>query len=87
MATPVIMPKFEMAQETGQITRWLEAEGAVVEQGQPLAETETDKATMEIEAPASGVLRGVCAEPGVTIPVGQTIAYIEIGRASCRERV
>lgn len=60
MATPVIMPKFEMAQETGQITRWLVAEGAVVEQGQPIAETETDKATMEIEAPASGVLRGVC---------------------------
>ena len=76
MPTPVIMPKFEMTQETGKVARWLKAEGDAVEKGEPLLEVETDKINMEVEAPAAGILVGICAEPGQVVPIGQPIAYI-----------
>lgn len=76
MATPVIMPKFEMSQETATVVAWLVAEGDEVRQGQPLLEVETDKVTMEIEAPASGVLAHINAHPGDVVPVTQVIAQI-----------
>ena len=52
MATQVILPALGMAQETGIIVRWLKNAGEEVAKGEPLAEIETDKATVEIEAPA-----------------------------------
>jgi pyruvate dehydrogenase E2 component (dihydrolipoamide acetyltransferase) len=76
MATQVILPALGMAQETGIIVRWLKAEGQEVAKGEPLVEIETDKATVEIEAPASGVLANVTGTVGVEIPVGQVIASI-----------
>src|SRR6266581_558106 len=76
MATQVILPALGMAQETGIIVRWLKAEGEEVAKGEPLMEIETDKATVEIEAPASGVLANVTGAVGVEIPVGQVIASI-----------
>nr|BBH92396.1 acetyltransferase component of pyruvate dehydrogenase complex [Thermogemmatispora argillosa] len=76
MATRVIMPALGMAQETGKILRWLKHEGEPVQQGEPLAEIETDKATIELEAPASGLLSAVTAREGEDIPVGQQIALI-----------
>ena len=76
MPTPVIMPKYEMTQETGKIARWLKADGDVVEKGDPLLEIETDKTNIEVESRAAGVLTGICAEPGQVVPVGQPIAYI-----------
>src|SRR6266568_1446412 len=76
MATQVILPALGMAQETGIIVRWLKAEGEEVAKGEPLAEIETDKATVEIEAPASGMLANVTGAVGVEIPVGQVIASI-----------
>jgi pyruvate dehydrogenase E2 component (dihydrolipoamide acetyltransferase) len=76
MATPVIMPKFEMSQEAATVLEWLAAEGDAVQQGQPLLEVETDKVTMEIEAPASGVLAQISARPGDVVPVTQVIATI-----------
>ncbi len=76
MPTPVIMPKYEMTQETGKIARWLKADGEVVEKGDPLLEIETDKTNIEVESRAAGVLIGICAEPGQVVPVGQPIAYI-----------
>ena len=76
MAKDVIMPALGMAQETGVLLQWLKAEGEQVSQGEPLMEIETDKATMEVEAPASGILADVWARPGDEIPVGQTIALI-----------
>ncbi|MGH2524228.1 MAG: lipoyl domain-containing protein, partial [Anaerolineales bacterium] len=74
MAKDVIMPALGMAQETGTLVQWLKAPGAAVVQGEPLMEIETDKATVEIEAPASGILANVTAQPGDVIPVGQRIA-------------
>ncbi len=76
MATGVIMPALEMAQESGVLVSWLKRDGDAVAKGEPLMEIETDKVTVEIEAPASGRLGGVVAKEGDVIPVGQTIAWI-----------
>jgi pyruvate dehydrogenase E2 component (dihydrolipoamide acetyltransferase) len=76
MAKSVIMPALGMAQESGVLISWLKYEGQAVVKGEPLMEVETDKATVEIEAPDSGVLGGVSAQAGEVIPVGQTIAWI-----------
>ena len=76
MATNVILPALGMAQETGKVVRWLKAEGEQVIKGEPLAEIETDKATVELEAPATGVLAKVTAASDKDIPVGQVIAMI-----------
>src|SRR6266702_6865110 len=76
MRTNVIMPAPEMAQETGKVIRWLKQPGATVAKGEPIVEIETDKITVEIEAPASGVLRDVTANEGDVVPVGRTIAVI-----------
>lgn len=76
MATNVIMPALGIMQETGKLLQWLKAEGEAVTQGELLMMIETDKATMEIEAPASGVLTQVTASVGDDVPVGQVIALI-----------
>ncbi len=76
MAKDVIMPALGMAQETGILLQWLKSPGDMVTKGEPLMEVETDKANVEVEAPASGILSSVSAQPGDVIPVGQTIARI-----------
>jgi pyruvate dehydrogenase E2 component (dihydrolipoamide acetyltransferase) len=76
MATNVIMPALGVAQQTGTLLKWLKAEGQAVNKGEPLMEIETDKATVEIEAPGSGVLINVTASAGDEIPVGNRIAVI-----------
>ena len=76
MATPVIMPKLEMAQETATVIEWLKQEGEQVEKGEPLLTVETDKVTVEIESPASGILAGVRVAPQQVVPVTEIIAYI-----------
>ena len=76
MAFSVVMPALEMAQETGKLIAWRKKEGDRVAKGEPLLEIETDKAVMEVEAPADGILAGITAQAGADIPVGQTIAWI-----------
>jgi pyruvate dehydrogenase E2 component (dihydrolipoamide acetyltransferase) len=76
MPTNVIMPALGVAQQTGTLLKWLKKEGASVSKGEPLMEIETDKATVEIEAPASGILTQVMAQPGDEVPVGNRIALI-----------
>ena len=76
MPVPVINPKLEMAQETATLVEWLKEEGERVEKGEPLLMVETDKVTVEVESPASGVLAGVRAVPGQVVPVTEVIAYI-----------
>jgi pyruvate dehydrogenase E2 component (dihydrolipoamide acetyltransferase) len=76
MSKDVIMPALGMAQETGTLLRWFKAVGETVTKGEMLMEVETDKANVEIEAPASGILADVTAQPGDVIPVGQVIARI-----------
>jgi pyruvate dehydrogenase E2 component (dihydrolipoamide acetyltransferase) len=76
MAFSVVMPALEMAQETGKLLAWRKKEGDSVSKGEPLLEIETDKAVVEVEAPADGILAGIRAPEGAEIPVGQTIAWI-----------
>jgi pyruvate dehydrogenase E2 component (dihydrolipoamide acetyltransferase) len=70
------MPALGMFQDTGKLVSWLKQEGERVAKGEAIMEIETDKATVEVEAQAEGVLRGVRAQPGQDVPVGETIAWI-----------
>src|SRR5206468_12833857 len=74
--TSIVMPALEMAQETGKIVSWLKKEGDTVSKGEILLEVETDKAVVEVEATADGVLAGVKSREGDVVPVGQTIAWL-----------
>jgi pyruvate dehydrogenase E2 component (dihydrolipoamide acetyltransferase) len=76
MATQVVMPKLSPTMEEGQLSRWLKQEGDRVTVGEPLAEIDTDKATMEAQALAEGVLRKIVVAEGTTVPLGQVIAII-----------
>jgi len=76
MAISVVMPALEMAQDTGKLVSWRKNTGESVAKGEILLEVETDKAVVEVEALADGILDGVKARPGDVIPVGQTIAWL-----------
>ena len=75
MSSEVKLPRLGQGMEAGTIVKWLKAEGDRVEKGEPLFEVDTDKATQEVEAEASGVLLKIAVESG-EVPVGQTIAVI-----------
>jgi pyruvate dehydrogenase E2 component (dihydrolipoamide acetyltransferase) len=72
----IIMPKMGDAMEEGTLVRWLKHEGDTVQEGEPIAEIATDKATVEIEAPTSGVLRGIRVAENAVVPVNTPLAYI-----------
>ena len=76
MAVEVILPRVDMDMETGKITRWFVNEGEPVAKGQTLFEIESDKAAMEIESPADGVLRNVTGRPGDVLKVGTVVGWI-----------
>jgi len=78
MAVEVFMPKMSDHMEVGEIIRWLVKEGDRVKAGQVLMEVMTDKVVAELEAPASGVLKGIRAgaDDGAIVPVGETFAFI-----------
>ncbi len=72
----VIMPKFGFTQEEGEILEWIVKEGDRVEQGDPLALVSTDKVSMEVEAPESGIVAGIQYKQGDIVPVTKIIAYL-----------
>jgi pyruvate dehydrogenase E2 component (dihydrolipoamide acetyltransferase) len=72
----VEMPKMGDTMEEGKILRWIKQEGEEVKKGESLAEVETDKVNIEIEAFASGVLRKILVAEGESAPIGASIAYI-----------
>jgi len=76
MPTDVIMPALGMAQTTGIVVAWKKQAGDQVTKGEPLLEVETDKAVVDVEAPASGTLTSISAEAGSEVPVGTAIAVI-----------
>ena len=76
MAVEIIFPRVDMDMTSGRIGSWLVLDGQPVREGEPLFEIETDKAAMEIEAPASGTLRGVRAAGGEEVAVGSPIGWI-----------
>ena len=76
MATPLNMPQMGYDMHEGTLVRWLKSEDDEVSLGEPIAEIETDKAVVEVEATAAGLLRKILAAEGTTVPVGQPIAII-----------
>lgn len=76
MATELKVPKLGMDMDEASILRWLVEEGAEVEKGDPVLEIDTDKVAFEVEANAGGIIRNLKGEPGETVPVGATLAYI-----------
>ena len=72
----VLMPKLSEAMESGKIIKWLKKEGDRVQSGDILAEVETDKADVEMEAFGGGVLRKILSPAGSTVPVGSLIGVI-----------
>src|SRR5437588_9618319 len=76
MPTDVIMPALGMAQDTGVVVSWKKQPGDEVIKGEPLLEVETDKAIVDVEAPATGTLASISAEAGAEVPIGTTIAVI-----------
>ena len=74
------MPKLGYDMESGAVSAWLKRVGDAVSRGDAIAEIETDKATVEMEATASGTLTEILAEPGADVPVGTVIGFIEDGR-------
>src|SRR2546421_12105481 len=76
MATQVVMPKLSPTMEEGQVARWLKKEGDKVSMGEPLAEIDTDKATMEMQALSNGVLIKILVNEGESAPLGEPIAIV-----------
>ena len=76
MATDLNMPQMGYDMQEGTLVRWLKDEGAEVSVGDPVAEIETDKAVVEFESVAAGVLRKILVLEGATVPVGQRLAIV-----------
>ncbi len=76
MATVVVIPKLGLTMTEGRVGRWLKRPGEPVQAGEPVLEVETEKLTVEVEAPASGILSHVLAEEGATLPVAAPVAVI-----------
>lgn len=75
MATEILLPKLGFSMNEGTLTEWLAADGAVVEQGQPLYTLESEKSAQEIEAPVSGTLK-IAKVAGEVYEVGTVLGEI-----------
>jgi pyruvate dehydrogenase E2 component (dihydrolipoamide acetyltransferase) len=76
MAETISMPKLGFDMQEGVLVRWVKNEGENVNKGEILAEIETDKATVEVESSASGVVRKLLVEEGSVVPIGDPIAIV-----------
>ena len=76
MAVPVLMPTFGQTEGEAVIVRWLKAPGEFVKADEPLLEVESEKATLEVPAPAEGVLMRILAEAGQMVPYKSQIAWL-----------
>src|SRR5262249_27602929 len=74
--TKVVMPKLSDAMESGKIIKWLKKEGDRIQGGDILAEVETDKADVEMEAFGAGVLRKILVPAGESAPIGALVGVI-----------
>src|SRR5512141_1995503 len=75
----VIMPRLSDTMEEGELTRWMKKVGDPVHKGDVLAEIETDKATMDLEAFDDGILEQLLVPDGTLVPIGQAVAVIGDG--------
>jgi pyruvate dehydrogenase E2 component (dihydrolipoamide acetyltransferase) len=74
---PIEMPKLGYDMETGRVVAWTKQVGDRVNRGDVIAEIETEKTTVEMEATASGTLVEIVAAPGSEQPVGSVIGYLD----------
>lgn len=78
MRVEIRMANLGFDMESGRINQWLKAVGDRVERGEPLAEVETEKAIVEMEATQSGTLVEIVADVGQEVPVGEVIGYLDV---------
>ncbi len=78
MATILSMPKWGLSMKTGLIVEWLKKPGEAVQEGEPIVEIESEKATNEVEAPVTGIMRTIEIQEGDSAPVGAAIAVITL---------
>ena len=76
MAETINMPKLGFDMAEGTLVRWVKKAGENVNKGEVLAEIETDKATVEVESSASGVVRKLLVDEGAVVPVNSPIAVV-----------
>ena len=76
MVTKVVMPRLSLTMKEGTVGKWYKKEGDSVEKGEPIVEVISEKATYDLEAPASGILRKILVEEGVDAPVNAVLAVI-----------
>src|SRR5512143_1054564 len=76
MAETITMPKLGFDMAEGTLIRWVKQVGEDINKGDVLAEIETDKATVEVESSASGVVRKLLVDPGAVVPIGAAIAIV-----------
>src|SRR5512135_2463133 len=76
MAETITMPKLGFDMQEGILVRWVRNEGENITKGEVLAEIETDKATVEVESSASGVVRRLLVDQGAVVPIGAAIAIV-----------
>jgi pyruvate dehydrogenase E2 component (dihydrolipoamide acetyltransferase) len=76
MATIVVMPRLSLTMKEGTVGKWYKKEGDVVEKGEPIAEVVSEKATYDLEASSSGIVRKILVEVGVDVPVNAVLAII-----------
>lgn len=76
MAETITMPKLGFDMQEGTLVRWVRNEGETINKGEVLAEIETDKATVEVESSASGVVRKLLVDKGAVVPIGEPIAIV-----------
>ncbi|MGZ3623068.1 MAG: alpha/beta fold hydrolase [Ktedonobacteraceae bacterium] len=78
MATILSMPKWGLSMKTGLIVEWLKKTGEAVREGEPIVEIESEKATNEVDAPVTGIMRTIEIQEGDSAPVGAVIAVITL---------
>ena len=81
MAVEIVVPVLGESVTEATVAQWLKQPGEAVAQDEPLVELETDKVTLEVGAPANGVVASVLAEEGATVEVGAVLGMMEAGAA------
>lgn len=76
MVTKVVMPRLSLTMKEGSVVQWFKKEGDTIAKGEPIVEVLSEKATIDVEAPAAGVLRKILVEQGMDVPVNATLAII-----------
>jgi pyruvate dehydrogenase E2 component (dihydrolipoamide acetyltransferase) len=76
MAAKIVMPRLSLTMKTGTVGKWYKKEGETVDKGEPIVEVFSEKATYDLEAPASGILRKIVAAEGVEVPVNEVLGFI-----------